>query len=182
MDKILVSQAISNEDPQDLGLALRALSGNVVLFHQAVADALGLQPSDHKCAEILAAGGAMTAGDLAERTGLTTGTITAVIDRLEAMGVAERRRDRDDRRKVFVVPNPAFTQRIASLFAPLARATDTLLKQYSPEQLALVQGFVRQAQTMMETETRRLKAAAAGDSAVEFNPTSDGRREPRRSE
>jgi DNA-binding MarR family transcriptional regulator len=148
---------------RDLDAGLRALAGSAVLFHQAIADALGLQSSDHKCAEILAAGGPMTAGELSERTGLTTGAITGVIDRLEAMGVAERRRDGDDRRKVFVVPNPAFARRIQPLFEPLARATDALLSQYSPKELALVRDFVRQAQTMMENETRRLKATPSAD-------------------
>ena len=147
---------------RELVEGLRALAGSTLLFHQAIADKLALQPSDHKCAELLAAAGPLTAGELAERTGLTTGAITGLIDRLEAAGIAERRRDADDRRKVFVVPNPAFAERIGALFEPLARATSALLSQYNAEQLALVRDFVSQARDMMETETRRLKSEQAG--------------------
>jgi DNA-binding MarR family transcriptional regulator len=84
--------------------------------------------------------------------------------RLEAAGVAARRRDGGDRRRVFVVPNLDFVPRIAALLVRLARVTDALLSQYSAEDMALVQGFVAQAQAqaLMQGETRRLNAPARG--------------------
>ncbi len=66
----------------------RELSAATIMFHQAIADRLGLNPTDHKCLDLLASKGLMTAGELAEMTGLTTGAITGVIDRLEAAGFA----------------------------------------------------------------------------------------------
>jgi DNA-binding MarR family transcriptional regulator len=64
----------------------RELSARTVLFHQAVADRLGIGITDHKCLDIAhraAKGQTLTAGRLAEETGLTTGAITGVLDRLE---------------------------------------------------------------------------------------------------
>ncbi|WP_392435861.1 MarR family transcriptional regulator [Chlorogloeopsis fritschii PCC 9212] len=76
-----------------LNWAGRELSAATVLFHTAIAERLGLNTTDHKCADILAQTGAITAGELAERTGLTTGAITGVVDRLEKAGFVRRERD-----------------------------------------------------------------------------------------
>ncbi len=65
---------------------MRETSTVTILFHQAIADRLGMNVTDHKCAGILARSGPITAGELARRTGLTTGAITGVIDRLEQAG------------------------------------------------------------------------------------------------
>src|SRR5579863_9203972 len=80
----------------------RQLTTVTILFHQAVADHLGMLVTDHKCADILLRAGPITAGELAERTGLTTGAITGVIDRLEKAGFARRAKDPNDRRRVII--------------------------------------------------------------------------------
>src|SRR6516164_9446091 len=84
----------------------RQLTTATILFHQAIADRLGMNVTDHKCADILLRAGPITAGELAQRTGLTTGAITGVIDRLEKAGFVRRVRDPGDRRRVVVVPLP----------------------------------------------------------------------------
>jgi hypothetical protein len=65
-----------------------------------VADRLGLNPTDHKCVDFLLMNGPLTAGELATLTALTTGAITAALDRLERAGFAKREDDPDDRRRV----------------------------------------------------------------------------------
>ncbi len=65
---------------------LRETSTETIMFHQAVADVLGLHITDHKCLDIIYRYGAMPAGRLAELTGLTTGAVTGIIDRLEKSG------------------------------------------------------------------------------------------------
>src|SRR6516164_2366733 len=85
-----------------LNQAGRQLSTATIMFHQAIADRIGLHPTDLKCADILFVKGPLTAGELAELTGLTTGAITGVIDRLEGAGFARREEDRYDRRRVIV--------------------------------------------------------------------------------
>src|SRR5215831_20090383 len=74
----------------------RELSAATIMFHQAIADRLGMNVTDHKCADILLRTGPITAGELAQRTGLTTGAITGVIDRLEQAGFV--RRAKEDRK------------------------------------------------------------------------------------
>ena len=61
----------------------REMSTETIMFHQSVADVLGLHITDHKCLDLIRQYGAMPAGRIAELTGLTTGAVTGIIDRLE---------------------------------------------------------------------------------------------------
>ena len=69
-----------------------------------VCQLLGVNRTDARCLDILDQQGSMSAGDLAEASRLTTGAITAVIDRLERAGYARRVPDPSDRRRVLVEP------------------------------------------------------------------------------
>src|SRR5690349_3034857 len=89
-----------------LGHEFRQLATATVLFHQAIADRLGMHVTDHRCLDILLRSGSITAGELAQRTGLTTGAITGVIDRLEKAGFVQRAKDPADRRRVVIEPFP----------------------------------------------------------------------------
>ena len=71
-------------------------------FDQAVADAAGLNRTDMRCLDVLGREGPVTAGRLAEATGLTSGAMTTALDRLERAGLALRTRDAVDRRRVLV--------------------------------------------------------------------------------
>src|SRR3954464_9439450 len=104
-----------------IGLQLgRELSTRTILFHQAVADCLGIAATDHKCLGFIAeADHPVTAGELATLTGLTTGATTGVIDRLEGAGLAFRERDPRDRRRVVVAAAPTAHARVAPLFEGL---------------------------------------------------------------
>jgi DNA-binding MarR family transcriptional regulator len=53
---------------------------------------------------ILEASGPMSMGHLAEAMDISVASITGVIDRMEARGLVERRRDAEDRRVVLVQP------------------------------------------------------------------------------
>src|SRR5215475_8697482 len=96
--------------------AMRDTSARGVLFSQAVAERTGINSTDLECLDFIVMRGPLTAGELAEATGLTTGAITGVIDRLERAGVAQRQRDADDRRKVLVKVLPAALRRLEPLF------------------------------------------------------------------
>src|SRR2546428_6403111 len=86
--------------------AARRKTTATVLFHAAVAERLGLSATDHKYADLIARQGPMTAGELADRAGLTTGAITGVLDRLEQAGWGPRERDPHDRPPGIVHPVP----------------------------------------------------------------------------
>jgi DNA-binding MarR family transcriptional regulator len=80
----------------------REMSARILLFHQSIAARFGLNPTDHKCLDLAREQSDVTAGRLADLTGLTTGAITAALDRLEAAGFIRRLRDPGDRRLVRV--------------------------------------------------------------------------------
>ncbi len=141
---------------------MREVSTATILFHQAIADRLGMNVTDHKCAGILQRSGPITAGELARRTGLTTGAITGVIDRLEKAGFARRARDASDRRRVIIEPDPKrIERRIVPLFDSMARAAAKLYERYSAQELALILDFATRSRAVAEDETRKLQEAAA---------------------
>jgi DNA-binding MarR family transcriptional regulator len=86
--------------------AVRRSSALGVIFGQTVASRVGISSSDLECLDFLNLDGRVTAGRLAELTGLTTGAITGVVDRLEKVGLVRRERDESDRRKVFIATVP----------------------------------------------------------------------------
>src|SRR5579871_772604 len=130
-----------------LNTAMREVSGQGVLYSQAVAERLGVNSTDLECLDFILAGGAITAGALAEATGLTTGAITGVIDRLERRGFALRERDRDDRRKVLVRALPRVAKEIGPLFAPMERAALGALSTYPESELELLLDFLTRIRT-----------------------------------
>jgi DNA-binding MarR family transcriptional regulator len=138
------------------------LSTATVLFHAAVADRLGLGPTDMKCYSILRQAGPLTAGELAERTGLTTGAITGVIDRLERASLLRRARDPHDRRRVVLelLHDPERERAIDALYAPMGRAIGELLDGLSEQERATIYDFLTKGTAILEAETRKLRAGA----------------------
>jgi len=108
------------------------------LFHQAVADRLGLHVTDLRCLNILTEAGPITAGELGEQTGLgTTGAVTRMVDRLERAGYVRRELDRRDRRRVIIQPVIERLATIGQHYQGMAAAWTDLLAAYSDEQLTL---------------------------------------------
>jgi DNA-binding MarR family transcriptional regulator len=139
---------------------MRELSTATILFHQAVADRLAMNVTDHKCAGILARSGPITAGELAARTGLTTGAITGVIDRLEKAGFVRRARDAGDRRRVIVEPDlKQIERKIGPLFESMGRAAVLVYSGYSVRELELLRDFAVRSLQLAEEETRKIRDA-----------------------
>jgi DNA-binding MarR family transcriptional regulator len=131
-------------------------------FDQAVADALGLNRTDMRCTDVLDREGAVTAGRLAEATGLTTGAITTVIDRLERSGFARRRPDPADRRRVLVELTPEARDRGRRFYEGHAELADRLYRRYSEDNLELLLAFVRGSREFNEQRARELEAENRG--------------------
>ncbi|MBL8097493.1 MAG: MarR family transcriptional regulator [Anaerolineales bacterium] len=129
---------------QELDWALRDLSTSTVMSASAIAQRVGMGANDLKCAELLVRKGPLTAGQLAEESGLTTGAITGVVDRLEKAGWARRETDPTDRRKVIIRPSPKDAQTVSGLYDTYTEAMGALLGRYSLAELTLILGFVRQ--------------------------------------
>lgn len=125
---------------------MREWSTWTVLFHSVVAQRLGLHTTDHKCLDILMRVGPVPAGYLAELTGLTTGAITGVIDRLEKAGLVRREKDPADRRRVLVrVEMEEAMRRIGPVFASFPLKTEEVLSRYSEAELALLRDFIQRS-------------------------------------
>ena len=136
------------------------LSTATVLFHTAIADRLGVSVTEVKCYSILRQSGPLTAGELGERVGLTTGAITGVADRLERAQLVQRQRDPSDRRRVVleVLSNPEHEQLLGQLYAPLGRAIAELVGGYGAAEQATIADFITKAAAVLEAETARLRS------------------------
>src|SRR5215207_4595182 len=139
------------------------LSTATVLFHAAIADRLEIGATDVKCYSILRQIGAITAGELAERTGLTTGAITGVIDRLEGAALVRRVRDSHDRRRIVLelVANAEHERLLTQLYEPLGRGITELVGQFSSAEQATILDFLVKAIAILEAETTRLRQGNA---------------------
>lgn len=144
------------EPSHDVIKSLRKLSTRMVLFQQFAAHSLGIAHTDFKTADILNETGPIPAGELAKITGLTTGSVTALIDRLEQAGLVKREKDPQDRRRVMIVPLRAKQPLIRQHFIPLNSAMTELCQQYNESELALINRFIEQTASIHEKEVQRL--------------------------
>ena len=112
-----------------------------ILVHQAVAERLGLNVIDLRCLRLAREALEPTAGHLAKITGLTTGTITGLLDRLERGHFIRRERDPEDRRKVIVRVLPSGVQKVERIMAPLSEDTNKPLEDFTEDELRAVVKF-----------------------------------------
>src|ERR1700759_5235876 len=106
----------------ELEHAIRRSTGSGAIFSQTVANYVGVSSSDLECLDFLNIEGRVTAGRLAELTGLTTGAITGLGDRMEKGGLVRRERDEQDRRKVYIAIVPEALGKIGGFYEPLQKA------------------------------------------------------------
>ncbi len=148
-------------DRQDAAVVLgREFSAAVVLFNEAVGRQLGLSATERKILDILDRIGPVTAGRLAEHSGLTTGAITGIVDRLTRAGFAGREPNPDDRRSVIirVLPSAELDRLRDQVFAPFGRAMAAVGAGYSPAELAAITSYLRQVTDVLHEHTARLNA------------------------
>jgi DNA-binding MarR family transcriptional regulator len=145
----MVIKATSQEGKQALAgrlmLALRRSSAAGVLHGQAIARRVGVNSTDLECLDLILMSGPSTAGEIARHTGLTSGAVTALIDRLERPGLVERAADPADRRKVLVRVREDKIGPIAQLYAPLEKSMQALLAGYSKEELKVLIDFAERS-------------------------------------
>jgi DNA-binding MarR family transcriptional regulator len=137
----------------------REMSTETIMFHQAVADVLGLHITDHKCLDLIRQYGAMPAGKLAELTGLTTGAVTGTIDRLEKAGYVRRANDPKDRRRTIVEPtkNKKLERKIEAIFIPFHERMHKLLSSYSDSELAFLLDVLTKTLDQSHQELMKLR-------------------------
>jgi DNA-binding MarR family transcriptional regulator len=131
--------------------ASRESSTLAVFFHTKMAEQFGLGATEEKTLSLLGKRGPLTAGEIAAHTGLTTPSVTGLLDRLESKGMVRRVRDPHDRRRVIVEPNQERLAELDRLFYFVQEAFHEMLDLYSNEQLATIADFLtRSAQRTQE--------------------------------
>jgi DNA-binding MarR family transcriptional regulator len=145
---------------QITGPLSRRHSTATVLFHQAVAERLGLGPADHKCLDLLVERGSMSGSQLAAVTGLTSGAITGVVNRLERAGYVRRQPDPDDRRKQVLTPVDERINDIQEVFRDIRPAFENLLDGFDVHQLTAIAEFLTRSTEFARDRATTLRAQA----------------------
>jgi DNA-binding MarR family transcriptional regulator len=130
-----------------------------IQMHEAVARKAGLSGTDHKYLRFLMQKGQMTAGELSTLTGLTTGAVTALIDRFEKKKFVKRQFAKDDRRKVVIEPN---TKKIMEILVPLYKEfrnkSEKLTASFSNKEIKIIETYFLKAIEIMDETTNKLNS------------------------
>jgi DNA-binding MarR family transcriptional regulator len=177
-----MSRGSSREELIEAALrASRKGHAQAALFSQAVADRLGLAGTDIECLDILDQEGRLTVGRLAELTGLTTGSATRMVDRLEQAGYVRRTPDPSDRRRVLVEPVADRMAGVSALHDSLRAAGRDLIATCDDSQLAAIVEYLERSVELTRAEAARLREPAGaeevsgGSYAAPVGGTSSGR-------
>jgi DNA-binding MarR family transcriptional regulator len=131
-------------------------------FDQVAADVLGLNRTDVRCLDIVEQRQRVTAGDLAAGARLTTGAVTAVLDRLEHAGYVRRVRDPQDRRRVLVELTDAARQRGEAIWGPLGSEAADVLDRYDHADLEIILSFLRENRDLLRRHAERVRMMDPG--------------------
>ncbi|WP_410821062.1 MarR family winged helix-turn-helix transcriptional regulator [Micromonospora sp. 050-3] len=149
---------------EEMSMASRRYLASYVLFNQAIADHLGLHPTDVQFLSLLSAAPAPpTVREVAEMTGLTTGSATRLVDRLERGGYVKRTPDQEDRRRVLVTPVPDRLDRVTAVWDDLGQSWQELLDEHTDEELEVITRHMNRAHDLSHAQMRRLRSQPKPD-------------------
>lgn len=142
---------------------LRAEQDAVQLFDETAAELMGINLTDLRCLGILERLGRLPASELARESGLTTGSVTTMIDRLERSGYVRRERDERDRRRVFVALTEHASEAIERIWGPLGREGMKHAGRHSAAELELIIGYLRSSRALLDKHIARLRTSLAAE-------------------
>ena len=143
-------------------LAMREGSALGIIYSSVVARKVGISSTDLECLDFVATHEPVTAGALAQETGMTTGAITGVIDRLERAGFVKRTRPESDRRKVLISTTAKFTKKVLPLYEPMQRRQSAVVGRCSTAQLKQVAAFMELTLQAARAAIAELDGAESG--------------------
>ncbi|MFQ7234100.1 MAG: MarR family winged helix-turn-helix transcriptional regulator [Enterococcus hulanensis] len=146
-----------SDEYQEFTKTLRKFGVKNILNQQQIASALHISNYDFITIQILEETGAITAGELAKRTGLSTGSVTALIDRLEKANFVKRELDTKDRRKVNIVPIYGERKDVQTLYEPLNESMLALIQSYDETTRAQIIDFLSKASDVLEESKQQVK-------------------------
>lgn len=140
----------------EIGMESARWQEDVQRFDAAAAARLKVNETDLRCAFLLSQR-PLTAKELAEATGLTPGAVTTVLDRLESAGLARRRHDANDRRRVQVELTAEARRKIEELWGPMVADGLTMMRRYSVSDLELIREFIQKVRELQIAHTERIE-------------------------
>lgn len=137
--------------------ASRQYSDASIFMHVAIARKAGLSGTDHKYLGLILQHKELTAGDISKLTGLTTGAVTGLIDRLEKKKLLKRQFTKDDRRKVIIIPNAENSMKLLQpIFSELQQKTADLIASFSEKEIEIIERYFTEATAIMNETTDNL--------------------------
>lgn len=147
----------------ELSAVSRRYMAAYALFNQAVADRLRLHPTDLQCLNLLSLEAApVTTGRIAELTGLTTGSATRLVDRLERAGYVTRARDTVDRRRVLVATVPGRMAEFGAVWEQLSGGWAAMFDAYDDDEVALLIAHMRRTVELSAVQIAGLRESGGG--------------------
>ena len=128
-----------------------------VLFRNAIARRLGLNSTDSECLSLLGIKGVSTPKELAQYTGLTSGSTTAMLDRLEKAGFIRRKPNPEDRRGVLVEIDEKWAETAGPLVRGVQQAHAELIAGYSDEELETIMDFLTRFTNNVTEHTKKIE-------------------------
>ncbi|WP_394877666.1 MarR family winged helix-turn-helix transcriptional regulator [Mammaliicoccus lentus] len=147
---------ITNSDEELVSL-VRGLGTRIVLYQQRVSELLKVYSHDFTSIDLLRETGPITAGELANKVGLTTGSVTSLVDRLEKVGYVRRERHPEDRRKVIIVPQYEQKVEVQEVFSDLNKNLLGLSSNYNEQELETIKSFLGGFTELLETQIQNSK-------------------------
>ncbi len=149
--------ASKRPDTVDLG---RLLATAVALFYETLARAAGMTAAESRCLSVVSREGTVTPGELARESGLTTGAITGIVDRLEKAGLVRREQNPADRRSVLVhaVPNAGPEAVLRPAYAALRSDMAALRDSFTLEEQCVINRYLESAAHILAVQTEALRA------------------------
>lgn len=163
----------------EVAVEIRRRQAAADALDHAACDRMGINRTDARCVEIIDRHGGIAAGQLADESGLTTGSVTAMLDRMERDGYVRRVRDDQDRRRVTVELTERMNELNAEIYGPVGIQGSELLQRYSPEQLTMLRDFLHDGAELLDAHGARVRALgpAMGAARRGPGPTPPGRLE-----
>ena len=126
------------------------------LFRNSIGKQLGLNTTDFEGLDLIFYRGAVTPSELSRYTGLSSGSTTTMIDRLEKSGLVNRQRNPHDRRGTLVVIDKEAVCKIGPLFTSARVAQQRLLASYSTKELEVLSDYFKKSAELFEQERKKV--------------------------
>jgi DNA-binding MarR family transcriptional regulator len=138
-------------------MAVRDYGIHLTQFRNAISEWAGINVTDMECLRLLFLKSTATPSELARHTGLTSGATTAMLDRLEKIGLIERRPNPDDRRGTLIAPKKSSADKVASWFESARKAQDELISSYSESELEIIADVFERFTKLWEQERAKVQ-------------------------